>query len=77
LICLFGFSESTCPRVSKISFGFLVHALLGQQVLQQDVYTRPSTSAQQSTIPTVGRFELMQIDKKCGRKNTHHHTHRK
>jgi hypothetical protein len=31
------FSESTCSGVSKTSYGFLVHGLLGQQVPQHDV----------------------------------------
>jgi hypothetical protein len=32
------FSDSTCSGVSKISYGFLVHGRLGQQVPQHDVY---------------------------------------
>jgi hypothetical protein len=36
-MCLFGFSESTCSGVSKISYGFFLQALLGKQVPQHDV----------------------------------------
>jgi hypothetical protein len=34
------FSESTCSEISKISYDFILRALLGIQVPQHDVYRK-------------------------------------
>jgi hypothetical protein len=48
-------SDSTCSGVSKISYGFLVHGRLGQQVPQHDVAMVGALASKMSLMHNLAR----------------------